>query len=60
MELMVDALIATGKHFAVVPYPNRSHGMAEGINTKAHQHDTLLWFFTEHFRPGGGASRDLR
>ncbi|MBK6496151.1 MAG: DPP IV N-terminal domain-containing protein [Gemmatimonadetes bacterium] len=60
MELMVDALIATGKHFAVVPYPNRSHGMAEGINTKAHQHDTLLWFFTEHFRPGGGASPDLR
>ncbi|MBK7594848.1 MAG: DPP IV N-terminal domain-containing protein [Gemmatimonadetes bacterium] len=51
MELMVDALIATGKHFAVVPYPNRSHGMAEGINTKAHQHDTILWFFTEHLHP---------
>lgn len=58
MELMADALIATGKHFAVVPYPNRSHGMTEGINTKAHQHDTLLWFFTEHLRPGGGASRE--
>lgn len=58
MELMADALIATGKHFAVVPYPNRSHGMTEGINTKAHQHDTLLWFFTEHLRPGGSATRD--
>ncbi|MEI2718606.1 MAG: hypothetical protein V9E87_00480 [Gemmatimonadales bacterium] len=42
----------------MVPYPNRSHGMTEGINTKAHQHDTLLWFFTEHLRPGGGASRE--
>jgi|CXWL01.1.fsa_nt_gi dipeptidyl-peptidase-4 len=50
-ELMVDALIATGKHFGVVPYPNRSHGMSEGINTKAHQHDTILWFFTEHLHP---------
>lgn len=56
-ELMINALIAAGKRFAVVPYPNRSHGMNEGVNTRAHQHDTVLWFFTEHLHPSVSAGR---
>jgi dipeptidyl-peptidase-4 len=58
LELMTNALISAGKHFAVVPYPNRSHAMTEGVNTKAHQYDTLLWFFTAHLQSVGGAPRE--
>ena len=50
-EVLVNTLIAAGKHFVVVPYPNRTHGMTEGENTKYHQHDTMLWFFSEYLTP---------
>jgi dipeptidyl-peptidase-4 len=50
-EVLINKLIAAGKHFVVVPYPNRTHGMTEGENTKYHQHDTMLWFFSEHLMP---------
>ncbi|MEQ8423598.1 MAG: prolyl oligopeptidase family serine peptidase, partial [Cyclobacteriaceae bacterium] len=50
-ELLVNKLIEMKKRFAVVPYPNRSHGLREGINTHYHRYDTYLWFFTEHLHP---------
>jgi len=50
-EVLINKLIAAGKHFVVVPYPNRTHGMTQGENTKYHQHDTMLWFFSEQLTP---------
>ena len=50
-EALIDKLIAAKKRFTVLPYPNRSHGMREGENTKYHQSDTYLWFFSEHLLP---------
>ncbi len=47
-EAMMNALIAAKKQFTVLPYPNRRHGMREGVNTKVHQYDTYLWFFGQH------------
>jgi dipeptidyl-peptidase-4 len=56
-EALINKLIAAGKRFAVVPYPNRSHGMTEGENTKYHQYDTTLWFFSEHLLPSGAPEK---
>ena len=35
-ERLIDELIAKGKHFTVLPYPNRSHSVNEGANTVRH------------------------
>jgi len=35
-ERLMNELIAQGKHFTVLPYPNRSHSIDEGTNTSRH------------------------
>jgi dipeptidyl-peptidase 4 len=35
-EMLMNELIALGKHFTVMPYPNRSHAISEGTNTTPH------------------------
>ncbi len=35
-EVLMNSLIANGKHFTVMPYPNRSHAISEGPNTTQH------------------------
>ncbi len=47
-EALINKLIEEKKRFVVLPYPNRTHNMAQGKNTKYHQLDTYYWFFTEH------------
>lgn len=35
-ERLMNELIARGRHFTVMPYPNRSHSVNEGTNTVRH------------------------
>jgi len=49
-EVLINKLIAAGKKFYVIPYPNRNHGMTEGVNTKYHQYSMYTWFFTDHLK----------
>lgn len=52
-EQLIDALIAAGKQFTVMPYPNRSHGIYEGRGTTLHLF-TLLTRFLQRNLPAGG------
>lgn len=40
-EVLADELIRQNKPFTLMPYPNRSHAIREGDNTKRHLYDTL-------------------
>ena len=46
-EALVDELVAHGKHFALMAYPNRTHSLSEGRNTRRHYYETLTRFLTE-------------
>lgn len=39
-----NALIAAGKRFSIMPYPNRNHDMREGRNTQWDLHDLYIWY----------------
>jgi dipeptidyl-peptidase-4 len=43
-----NALIAAGKRFTIMPYPNRNHGMREGENTQWHLHDLYVWYLQQN------------
>jgi dipeptidyl-peptidase 4 len=45
-EVMVNELIKQNKPFSMMSYPNRSHSVDEGENTKRHLYETL----TRHLR----------
>ena len=47
-EILMDELIANGKHFSVVPYPGRSHSLAEGRNTTRHLYGLLTRYLEQH------------
>ena len=47
-EVLVNALVLRNKPFSQVAYPNRSHAIAEGENTKRHLHATLTDYLREH------------
>ncbi len=52
-EMLVNELIANGKQFQLMTYPNRTHSISEGRGTTAH----LQQLFTDYLRtwcpPGG-------
>jgi putative heme-binding domain-containing protein len=47
-ERLIDELIAKGKHFTVLPYPNRSHAVREGPNTERHLWETMTRYLRDH------------
>lgn len=49
-ERLMDALIAKGKHFSVLPYPNRSHSIHEGQNTNHHLWATMTRYLRDHLQ----------
>jgi len=51
-EALINELIAAKKRFTLMAYPNRSHGMTEGQNTKYHLHDLYLWYLATHMPAG--------
>ena len=51
-ERLINALVAAGKQFTVMPYPNRSHGIYEGRGTTLHVYTLLTNYLKEHMPPG--------
>lgn len=47
-EMLIDELIRHNKQFQVMPYPNRSHGIWEGKNTRRHLYTLLLGYLMAH------------
>ncbi len=47
-EMLINELIAQGKHFSVMPYPARSHAISEGKNTVRHFYGLLTRYLDEH------------
>ena len=52
-ELLVNRLIALGKSFDFMDYPNRTHAISEGDGTSLHLHSLLTRYLEEHVAPGG-------
>ncbi len=51
-EILVNRLIALGKPFELMTYPNRSHAIDEGDGTEFHLYSTLARYLTSHLEPG--------
>jgi dipeptidyl-peptidase-4 len=47
-ELIVHELIKRNKYFSQVAYPNRSHSIEEGPNTRCHLYGTLTRYLLDH------------
>ena len=52
-ERLVDELVANNKAFAMLSYPNRSHGIYEGKGTTLHLYTAFTRFLEENLPPGG-------
>jgi dipeptidyl-peptidase-4 len=52
-EALINTLIEHGKHFTMMAYPNRSHGVFEGRGTTRHVYGLLTRYLFENL-PGGG------
>lgn len=51
-EKLFNKLIESGKHFNMLVYPNRSHGIYEGKGTTLHLYREMTRYFLENLRPG--------
>ena len=56
-EALVNKLIEHKKHFTMMAYPNRSHGIHEGRNTRVHLYTLLTRYLQEHL-PAGPLPRE--
>ncbi|MEZ5941055.1 MAG: DPP IV N-terminal domain-containing protein [Planctomycetaceae bacterium] len=52
-ERLMNELIANGKHFTAVPYPDRSHSVSEGANTRRHLYATMTKYFQDNLQSPG-------
>src|SRR6185295_8518021 len=43
-EALIDRLVHSQKHFELMIYPNRTHGIGEGQNTTPHLREEMLGF----------------
>ncbi len=48
MEFLVNALIRNNKQFQMMAYPNRTHGIYEGENTRRHLYTLMSNYLLEH------------
>jgi dipeptidyl-peptidase-4 len=51
-ERLANRLIALGKPFDLMVYPNRTHAIAEGPGTTPHIHRLIARYFLDHLPPG--------
>ena len=51
-EALTNELIKHNKPFAMMSYPNRTHGIREGENTSRHLFELLTRFLKEKMPPG--------
>ncbi|MSR55577.1 MAG: S9 family peptidase [Gemmataceae bacterium] len=49
-ERLLNELIAKGKHFTVLPFPNRSHAVNEGPSTERHLWDTMTRYLQNNLQ----------
>jgi len=52
-ELVINELIKHNKHFTMMAYPNRSHGIYEGRGTTLHLYTLITKYLTENLPAGG-------
>lgn len=52
-EKLINELIANGKQFQLMSYPNRTHGISEGKGTTAHLQQLYTNFLRMYCPPGG-------
>jgi len=50
-ELLINELIKQNKQFEMLSYPNRSHGIYEGENTRRHLYTLLTNYLLKHTPP---------
>ncbi len=51
-EMLVDRLVALGKPFDFMDYPNRTHNLSEGQGTLQHRFTLMMRFFEQYVPPG--------
>ncbi|MDA1081137.1 MAG: S9 family peptidase [Gemmatimonadetes bacterium] len=51
-EQLINKLIAANKPFQMMQYPNRTHGIFEGVNTRTHLYNLLTRYLHEHLPAG--------
>ncbi len=51
-EVLVDRLIALGKPFSMMAYPNRTHSISEGEGTRRHLFELMTRFLEQNLPPG--------
>ncbi len=51
-EALVNELIAANKQFTMMAYPNRSHSIHEGVNTRRHLFTLLTRYLRQNLAPG--------
>ena len=51
-EVVINKLIEHNKSFDMMSYPNRSHGIYEGKNTRKHLYSLITRYLTEHVEAG--------
>ncbi len=51
-ERLINALVAAGKPFQMMAYPNRTHGIYEGPGTTLHLYSLLTRYLQEHLPAG--------
>jgi dipeptidyl-peptidase-4 len=49
-EQLINALVAAGKQFSMMAYPNRSHGIFEGPGTTVHLYNLLTKYLADNLR----------
>ena len=52
IEGLIDRLIALGKKFDYMVYPNRNHGLREGPGTLVHVRMLIIRYLLENLPPG--------
>lgn len=56
-EVLINELIKHNKQFQVMPYPNRSHGIYEGPNTRRHLYTLLTQYLLRNCPPNAEEDR---
>ena len=51
-EVLVNELIKHNKMFTAVPYPNRTHSIYRGTNSRRHVFETLTWYLKNNLKLG--------
>ena len=56
-EWLVDDLVKHNKTFSMMSYPNRTHSINEGDNTRLHLYELLTRYLVENLPPGPRGGR---